>query len=185
MLRFQGFLDGWVLEPHVLLLFFFFRMVAVAAQKTDRAGEAANTAPRRQKSKAARDAVFFELFDEDTAGVPRPQERVQRHTVEHIVDFVRFPPIVQILDAPVPQTVTSCISTTRSHLIPSRLSKCPRSCPMMSLCEPLFAIRSWRNSWWKCRRSYPILPCSGLWSSTSTFQFLVVEGEFLVFKVFP
>ena len=36
------------------------------------------------------------------------------------------------------------------------------------------------------RRSCPILPCSGLWSSTLTFQFLVVEGETLVFKVlFP
>ena len=53
------------------------------AQKTDRVGEAANKALRRQKSKAAGEAVFFELFDEDTAGVrpgvlaePRPQERV-------------------------------------------------------------------------------------------------------------
>ena len=65
------------------------------AQKTDRAGEAANRAVRRQKSKAAVDAVFFELFDEDTAGVrpevlaePRPPGRVQRHSTEHIVDFV-------------------------------------------------------------------------------------------------
>ena len=56
--------------------------------------------------------MFFELFDEDTAGVrpgvlagPRPQKQVQRHTVEHIVDFVRFAPMVQILDAPVPQMV--------------------------------------------------------------------------------
>ena len=32
------------------------------AQKTDRAGEAANQALRRQKSKAARDAVLFELL---------------------------------------------------------------------------------------------------------------------------
>ena len=39
------------------------------AQKTDRAGEAANKALRRQKSKAAGDAVFFELFHEDTVGV--------------------------------------------------------------------------------------------------------------------
>ena len=82
------------------------------AQKTDRAGEAANQALRRQKSEATGDAVFFELFDEDTARVrpgvlaePRPQERVQRHTMEHIVDFVCFAPMVQILDAPVPQTV--------------------------------------------------------------------------------
>ena len=43
-------------------------------------------------------------------------------------------------------------SSTRSNLIPSRLSKCSRSCPRMSLCERLFANRSWRNSWWKCRR---------------------------------
>ena len=82
------------------------------AQKTDRAGEAANKALRRQKSKAAGDAVFFELFDEDTAGVrpgvlaePRPQERVQRHTLEHIVDLVRGAPMVRIIDAPVSQMV--------------------------------------------------------------------------------
>ena len=36
---------------------------------------------------------------------PRPQERVQRHTVEHIVDYVRSAPMVQILDALVPQMV--------------------------------------------------------------------------------
>ena len=28
---------------------------------------------------------------------PRPQERVQRHTVEHIFDLVRVAPMVQIL----------------------------------------------------------------------------------------
>ena len=82
------------------------------AQTTDRAGEAANKAPRRQKSKAAGETVFFELFDEDTAGMwpgvlaePRPQERVQRHTTEHIVDYVCCAPLVQTLDAPVPQKV--------------------------------------------------------------------------------
>ena len=32
----------------------------------------------------------------------RPQERVQRHTVEHLTDLVRFAPMVQVLDAPVP-----------------------------------------------------------------------------------
>ena len=82
------------------------------AQTTDRAGEAANKAPRRQKSKVAGETVFFELFDEDTAGLrpgvlaePRPQERVQRHTMEHIVDYVCCAPTVQTLDAPVPQKV--------------------------------------------------------------------------------
>ena len=37
-------------------------------QKTDRAGEAAHKAPRRQRTRAAPDVVFFELFDEDSAG---------------------------------------------------------------------------------------------------------------------
>ena len=50
---------------------------------------------------------------------------------------------------------TSCAYSTRSRLFPRRLSQCPKSCPVMSLCEPLFAKRSWRNNWWKCRRSYP------------------------------
>ena len=38
------------------------------AQRTDRAGEAAKRALRRQKSGAAGDAVFFELYDQNTAG---------------------------------------------------------------------------------------------------------------------
>ena len=57
--------------------------------------------------------VIFSLFEEEPGGTrpaslaepPRPQERVQRHTMEHIVDFVRVAPMVQILDALVPQTV--------------------------------------------------------------------------------
>ena len=36
---------------------------------------------------------------------PRPQERVLWYTVEHVVDLVRVAPMVQILDAPVPQMV--------------------------------------------------------------------------------
>ena len=36
---------------------------------------------------------------------PRPQERVLRYTVEHIVDLLRVAPMVQILGAPVPQMV--------------------------------------------------------------------------------
>ena len=81
------------------------------------------------------------------------------------------------------QTCSS--SSTRSCLIPSWLSKCQRSCLRTFLCAPWCAIRSWRNSWWKCRRLYPFPCCSGLGSRTLAFQFLVVEGESLVFKVFP
>ena len=128
------------------------------AQTTDRAGEAANKAPRRQKSKAAEEAVFFELFDEDTAGLrpgvlvePRPQERVQRHTMEHLVDYVCSAPTVQILDALCRRRWTSCVtcssSSTGFRPCPSRLSKCPRSTPRTSLCARFCVQRSWQNSW--------------------------------------
>ena len=66
----------------------------------------------------------------------------------------------------------------------SWLSKYPRSASTSSLSAPWFLSRSWRNSWWKYRRPCLTLRYSGLWNSTSTFQFLVVEGEFLVLKVF-
>ena len=67
--------------------------------------------PRSQMSANSREeAVFFELYDEDTAGLRPtglieplgPQERVPRHTVEQMADVA---PRVQILDAPVPQLV--------------------------------------------------------------------------------
>ena len=54
----------------------------------------------------------------------------------------------------------------------------------MSLCARPCALCSWWNSWWKYRRPCLTLRYSGLWSSTSTFQFLVVEDQVLVFKVF-
>ena len=53
----------------------------------------------------------------------------------------------------------------------SWLSKCRRSVSTSSLSAPWFLSRSWWNSWWKYRRPYPTLRYSGLWSSTSTFQF--------------
>ena len=80
-------------------------------------------------------------------------------------------------------STTSAPPPPHHHLL-SRLSKYPRSCLSMSLCARPCAFRSWRNSWWKCRRSFPIPRYSGLWSSTSTFPFLMVEDQFLVFMVF-
>ena len=38
-----------------------------------------------------------------------------------------------------------------------RSSKCPRSCLRTSLCARFCVLRSWQNSWWKCRRSFPML----------------------------
>ena len=77
-------------------------------QKTARAKATNDTL----KPGVARDAVYFELFDEDTAGLRPglvtdcgPLERVQRHIVEQLTDFVRVAPMVQIFDGLVPQTV--------------------------------------------------------------------------------
>ena len=59
---------------------------------------------------------------------------------------------------------------------PSRLSKCPRPHlhPVILAGALCVSRGSWRDSWWKCRRSYPPLRCMGLWSRTWTFQFLMV-----------
>ena len=105
-----------------------------------------------------------------------PQERVLRRTVEQIVDAV---PLVPLLDDPVPQTVKQQVDVLRFFN-----TLCPVSEQVDILCDVSVATHSWWNSWWKCRRPYPTLRYfSGLWSSTSTFQFLLVEGETLVFKV--
>ena len=70
--------------------------------------------------------------------------------------------------------------------LPSRSSKCPRSCVHPALLAQSPVRRRRWNSWWKCRRPCPILRyCSGPRSSTLTFQFLlVVEGETQIFKGF-
>ena len=73
---------------------------------------------------------------------------------------------------------------TRSFLLQSRLSTCPRSSSSASRREPRFASRSWRNSWWKYRRSCHFPRCGGLWSRPWTFQFRWVVGDTQTFKVF-
>ena len=71
-------------------------------------------------------------------------------------------------------------SSSHCLLLPSRLSKCPRSFPRTpSRSEHCSGLRSWRNSWWTCRRlpvmllqSWPCKPWGGgkheLCLSTST-----------------
>ena len=79
---------------------------------------------------------------------------------------------------------------TFSHLsisaLPSRSSKYPRLFVHPALLAQFSVRRRRQTSWWKCRRLSPVLRyCSGLWSRTLPFQFLlVVEGETQIFKVF-
>ena len=64
---------------------------------------------------------------------PRPQERVQRHTVEHIVDFDCCAPMVQILDTPVPQTVEQLPDVLRFFdrltTVPEQVIEVPKILP--------------------------------------------------------
>ena len=100
--------------------------------------------------------VLFSLYDEEPGGrrpaslaePPGPQERVQRHTMEHIVVFVCCSPHVA-------DSRRSCaadggtaarraqVLRWRSFLVPFRLSKCPRSCLETSLCARFCVTRSW------------------------------------------
>ena len=86
---------------------------APRGQKTARAGEEESETKYTAKFRATPppQPVLFSLYDEEPGGgrpeafaEPRPQARVQRHTMEHITDLMRVAPMVQILDAPVPQT---------------------------------------------------------------------------------
>ena len=69
---------------------------------------------------------------------------------------------------------------------PNRLSKCPRSRlhPVLLVGAVCASLSRRQNSWWKYRRSSPILLYSGLWSRTSTFQFLMVVEVVSVSEVF-
>ena len=148
-------------------------------QKTDRVGEVANKALWRQKSKAAGDAVFFELFDEDTARCgPEFSPSFGRRngssgtpwstssTSSAVRPWCRFS---TLLCRRWWNSCPTCSgSSTGLRLSPSRLSKCPRFFLRTSLFVQFCVTCSWQNSWWKCRRSYLIPLCSGFWSKTST-----------------
>ena len=124
-----------------------------------------HTDPRRQKTARAEathdtskagDAVYFELFDEDTAGLrpgavvdPRPQERVLQHTVEH-EDAIC--PFVQILDALVPQLGEQLVHFFRSldtQLPVEQVVDVPKISEDI-IQPPICVIRRLRNSWWSC-----------------------------------
>ena len=52
-------------------------------------------APRRQKPPTPQPELF-KLFEEEPSGVPRKQERVQRHTVEQLADVAPMVPSLAV-----------------------------------------------------------------------------------------
>ena len=96
--------------------------------------------------------------------------RILRHVVGHLP--------APALDVPVPHQLPD-IEHFAARLIHRLSTKILLDVPIRGS-----ALRSWWNSWWKSRRPFLTLRYCGLWSSTSTFQFLVVEAPFLVFMVF-
>ena len=105
--------------------------------------------------------VLFSLYEEEPGGrrpaslaePPRPQERVQRHTVEHITDLVRVAPWCRSSMLLCRRWWTSCMtcssSSTGLSAVPEAVIECPRSTPRTSLCALLCVLRSWQNSWWE------------------------------------
>ena len=77
--------------------------------------------------------VLFSLYDEEPGGrrlaslaePAGPQERIQRRTVEQFAELV---PMVQILDAPVPQTVDQLVEVLRpvDTMVPEQLIDVPK-----------------------------------------------------------
>ena len=137
---------------------------------------------------------LFSLYEEDLGGtgpdrIPTLVRAAGAGSAVHCAAVCRCCPSLPTLDDPAPQMVEQLPDIM--HFFdtltpdPEQVIEVPKIFPMMFLCGPACVIRSWWNSWWKCRRSCPIPCCSCLWSRTSTFQFLVVECDLLVFKVFP
>ena len=145
---------------------------AQKSQKTARA-EATNNALRSQTSSVAGDTEFFSLYEEELGGTRpevRPQERVQRCTVETDRRQTRsscrrlmenqLVEVCRLLDVLIPE---QAIGSAQNLLFPS-ISQAPCA----------FRGADGGTVGWKCRRSYLTPRCTGLWSRTWTFQFLMV-----------
>ena len=177
-------------------------------QKKARAGEEGHRneyeAPRRQKPPPP--PAFFRLFDEEDAerglrpaclAEPRgPQERVQLRTVEHIADVV---PMVQILDAPVPQVGEQGVLEAFRHLdllIPEQVIEVPmfsspcghcrrRRLPVQQMVEQLVEVPEFVSSVLVIHRQIADIPIPqvGCRSSGGFQGFLPGQDYFLLQEV--
>ena len=94
--------------------------------------EATYDALRSQTASVAGDTEFFSLYEEELGGTRpdrlyevRPQDRVQRRTMEQIVDHTLFVPT---LDVPVPQMENQLVEVCRllDFLIPEQAIEVPK-----------------------------------------------------------
>ena len=111
-----------------------------------------------------------------------PQERIQHRTLKQLADVV---PMVQVLDIPVPQLVDQLVDVLRFFatllLVPEQAVEVPKillddvpvrtAVRVTQLAEQLVEV--------------PTIVFLVFVIAAGLFQLLVVEGEFLVFKVFP
>ena len=145
---------------------------ALRSQKTAWA-EATYDALPSQKTSVAGDTEFFSLYEEELGGtrpdrlyegLPWCRSSTTRSSCRRLMFLCR-------------RWRTNCwrYADSSTLLSPSKLSKCPRSSLPVILASAVCVSRSRRrNSWWKCRRSFPTLRCTGFWSRTWTFLFLMV-----------
>ena len=116
------------------------------------------------------------------------RRRDQRHTVEQNVDNSPFLPT---LDVPVPQMENQLVDVCRLFdvLIPEQAIEVPKISPTPRpprRRRVRFAEQTAEQLVEVADDHHPILLCcSELWSRTSTFQFLVVEGENVGLQGFP
>ena len=139
------------------------------AQKTDRAGEAAHRAPRRQRTRAAggkrcsSSCLTMTLRGCGPGFSQSPGRRNEfsgtpwstSSTTSAVRPWCRSSMLLCRRRWNNCQTCSG--SSTGSRPFPSRSSKYPRSSLRTSLCARSCVLRSWQNSWWKCRRSSPFL----------------------------
>ena len=98
--------------------------VAMAMARAREEGHDEYDAPRRQKPPPPQPELF-KLLEEEPGGVPRKQERVQRHTVEQLADVA---PMVPSLAVPESQMVDQLVAVLKpvDSFVPDQIIAVPK-----------------------------------------------------------
>ena len=102
----------------------------------------------------------------------QPQGRVVRHFAEHMAELA---PLVQILDAPVPQLGEQLVDIFNIFRLFDTQTPVEQVIAAVARCS---VRRRWQNSWWKCPPlCLSLRSSSSRWSRSLTFPFLILEGD--------